>query len=342
MKKSHSHKLTCIGGFVRKHMYSCVSRCTTRTCVLLFLFSFVVVVVIVIALFFSPSTKDTTYPQIFIAYKGETIRSVANRLYDEGHINSPTLFLIANRLIGDKILYGSYNFTKPTSVFRRAYDLYTGNKYARLTRVVVPEGVGGDGIADILEKKFDNFDTERFRTLAHKHHGYLYPDTYFFIPEDVTADKVIDVMLRTFEKRTEDIFTTYTGDLTKHQLVTLASIVELESGDFEERRIIASVLYNRLAEGIPLQVDVSFLFINGKSTFSLTREDLQIDDLSNTYKHAGIPPIPITNPSVDSLDAIINPATTDYFYFLADKYQKTHFSKTHEEHIAKKAKYIRN
>ena len=91
---------------------------------------------------------------------------------------------------------------------------------------------------------------------------------------------------------------------------------------------------------MPLQVDVSFLFIEGKNTFQLSRDDLNSNDPSNTYKYAGIPPIPITNPSRSSIEAVMNPTKTDALYFLADFYGNTYYSRTLGEHLHKKGKYI--
>lgn len=297
-------------------------------------------VVLVAGLFFTPVVTETRYPHAFIVERGETVRSVARRLHEGGHIHSPTLFLIANRLVGDKILYGSYSLLEPKSIFGLAYDFYAGHKNSKLIRIVIPEGTGGKEIAEIFTRRFDNFDSETFRQLALEHHGYLYPDTYFFVPEDITVEQVIATMLETFELRTKQVLSEYEGPLSLHELVTLASIVELEAADSEERKLIAGVLYNRLAEDIPLQVDVSFLFINGKNSFTLSREDLRVDDVSNTYRYAGIPPVPITNPGLDALTAVVHPTDSEFFYFLADKRRKTHFSETYQEHLIKKERYI--
>ena len=128
--------------------------------------------------------------------------------------------------------------------------------------------------------------------------------------------------------------------MSQDEIVTLASIVELEASRFDDRRKIAQVLLNRLDIHMPLQVDVSFLFIDDKHTFQLSRDDLASNDPSNTYKYAGIPPIPITNPSRVSIEAVMYPEPTDALYFLADFHGNTYYSRTFEEHLLKKEKYI--
>lgn len=290
---------------------------------------------------FIPTMNSIIYPRSFIVSKGESIRSVATRLKEEKVINSISLFIISSYLLESKVLSGSYHFNQSKGVFLLTRDFASGNKNLKLTSVVIKEGSNMFEIAKAFKKKFPNFKEEEFLALAEESHGYLYPDTYFFAPdEEVEPERLISLMKETFGLRVNDLFVGYDGKYSMDEIITLASIVELEASKREDREKIASVLYNRLDADIPLQVDVSFLFINGKSTFQLSREDLKIDDPSNTYRYAGIPPIPIANPSRDSIEATLFPAETDYFYFLADKNRTTYFSKTFQEHLLKKTQFL--
>lgn len=291
-------------------------------------------------LFFTAPVEDVYYPQIFTVSKGETIRVIADDLQERGVINSPSLFVLSNYLIGEKILWGSYHFTKPRSVFFRAGELYAGDSGTALKKVVLPEGSNVYDIADVLAGVFEGFDKVAFQEHALRSHGYLYPDTYFLSELSIDPEFLTKIMTETFERRVGDLFESYDGPFSKQELVTLASIVELEASRRSDREKIASVLFNRLEAGIPLQVDVSFLFISSKHTFNLSQSDLQIDDPSNTYKYKGIPPIPITNPSRDAIEAVLQAPETEYIYFLADFYGTTHYSVTYEEHLRKKEKYI--
>ena len=291
-------------------------------------------------LFFTPPLDRSEYPQVFVVSKGESVRSIGRKLQHRGIINSSTLFVLSSYMVGGKILWGSYHFTEPRSTFLRAYDLYNGDRGRLLRKVVVPEKSNVYDIADIFEEEFEGFVRSDFLDVALEQHGYLYPDTYLFAYDYDSPVHLIDVMTETFRRRTEDLFAAYEGEFSRDEIVTLASIVELEASDYTDRRKIAGVLFNRLRINMPLQVDVSFLFIDDKHTFNLSRKDLAINDPSNTYKYAGIPPIPIANPSRESVEAVMNPIASNDLYFLADFYGNTHYSETYQEHLRKKRQYI--
>ena len=287
-----------------------------------------------------PPFEDIYYPRVFIVGKGDSISTIAEKMREERVIASPFLFTLSNYFFGGKIVWGSYHFHSPSGAFFRARDLYIGQKNAPLKRIVIHEGSNLYHIADSFEKYFNNFDKDTFLEKALEHHGYLYPDTYLFTEDSVDPDYLIEILTATFRRRTNDLFENYNGNLSRDEIITLASIVELEASRQDDRRKIAGVLFNRLEQNIPLQVDVSFLFISGKHTFTLSRKDLATDDPSNTYKYEGIPPIPISNPSRESIEAVMNPDESDNIYFLADRYGNTYYSETYQEHLIKKAKYV--
>ena len=301
---------------------------------------FLFLMVCFIVFFFMPPLGAIHYPQVFIVSRGETVRAIGEDLRRRNVINSPSLFILSNYVFGGKIVWGSYHFSEPHGVFFHARDLYFGDRNMPLRKVRIPERSDAYRMADIFEKEFTSFDREEFLEAALDTHGYLYPDTYLFAYDYVSANHLIEIMTETFNQRTDDLFASYTGDFTRDEIVTLASVVELEASRFVDRRKIAGVLFNRLAIHMPLQVDVSFLFIDDKHTFQISREDLESDDPSNTYKYAGIPPIPITNPSRASIEAVMDPIDSDALYFLADFYGNTYYSATYAEHLRKKEKYI--
>ena len=291
-------------------------------------------------LFLLPPLGKEQYPQVFIASEGKTIRAIADDLHRQGVIISPSLFILSNYLFGGNILWGSYHFNRPQGLIFHAHDLYLGKRNMPIRSVRIPERSDAYKMADIFEKEFSDFDRDAFLEAALTHHGYLYPDTYLFAHSYGSVNHLVEVMTETFRQRTGDLFVSYAGDLTMDEIVTLASIVELEASRFEDRRKIAQVLLNRLEINMPLQVDVSFLFIDDKHTFQISRDDLASDDPSNTYRYAGLPPIPITNPGRASIEAVMNPAETDALYFLADFYGNAYYSRTFQEHLVKKEKYI--
>jgi UPF0755 protein len=120
----------------------------------------------------------------------------------------------------------------------------------------------------------------------------------------------------------------------------MASLVEEEARTLETRRTIAGILWKRLKLGMPLQVDAVFPYIIGKNTYELSIGDLALDSPYNTYKYAGLPPAPITNPGLDAMLAAVTPTDSPYLYYLSDRNGKMHYARTHDGHLANKAAYL--
>ena len=175
--------------------------------------------------------------------------------------------------------------------------------------------------------------------------GYLYPNTYTF-RKDVTVKEIFNVMLEQMDKNLSQYKDSIkTSGYTSHQIITLASIVELEGLNSTDRSGIAGVFYNRLKNNWNLGSDVTTYYGAG---VELSERDLTIDELNdpNPYNTrissmAGKLPIgPICNPSIDSIDAVLHPTETDNYYFVADKNGKTYFTKTEKEHVKKRNELI--
>ena len=133
-------------------------------------------------------------------------------------------------------------------------------------------------------------------------------------------------------------------DASGHSLsdiVIMASLVEKEARTSANRRIVAGILWNRLEKNMPLQVDAVFGYINNRDTYSPSLTDLKIDSPYNTYVYKGLPPGPINNPGLDSLDAAVNPTKTDYFYYLTGSDNQMHYATTYAEHQANQKKYLK-
>lgn len=196
--------------------------------------------------------------------------------------------------------------------------------------------------------------------------GYLFPDTYRFAKTS-TQDMIIKKMLKNFSDRVETLQAEPASNgryiikgfenldiggqkgLSFHQIITLASIIEKESGAAEpkdgqpsERRIIAGVFYNRLLIDQALESDATVNYVSGKDNPTPTNQELQISSPYNTYRNAGLPPGPICNPSLSSIEAALNPAPSDYYYFLHKQPSgEAVFSKTFEEHVKNKFLYLK-
>ncbi|MEK7085005.1 MAG: endolytic transglycosylase MltG, partial [Patescibacteria group bacterium] len=171
--------------------------------------------------------------------------------------------------------------------------------------------------------------------------GYLFPDTYFFLKSDTPEDVVIK-MLSNLERRItpelrEEI--ARQGKST-HDALTVASLLEEEAREDEDRRIIAGILWKRIEKGMPLQVDAALTYVTGKASLSLSNGDLRQDSPYNTYKQKGLPLGPISNPGLAAIDAALHPAETEYLFYLSDRTGILYSAKTHEGHVANKRKYL--
>jgi len=211
--------------------------------------------------------------------------------------------------------------------------------------LTIPEGYRTLQIAKILSKQ-EGIDTAKFIESATGKEGTLFPDTYIF-PKSYDPSKIVKQMQDNFENRTKDL------DVDDDQLI-IASIVEREAIADDERPKIAAVYLNRMNKGMLLQADPtirygldSLEYIRTKSVDFEFWKPITKDDISslstgfNTYKQKGLPPAPICNPGLKSIEATLKPAAdfSDYFYFFHDKDQKIHFSKTYQEHLESLSKY---
>jgi len=170
--------------------------------------------------------------------------------------------------------------------------------------------------------------------------GFLFPDTYS-INNYTTEETIIRRMLKTFDSRTADLRQQLQSeDRGLFEVVNLASIVEHEVSDSQQRRAVAGIFYNRLSADIGLQSDATVNFITGKSERRPTADDLEIDSPYNTYKYRGLPPGPISNPSLDSLEATVSYDHNDYLYFLHNQAGEIYYAKTFEEHQKNRELYL--
>lgn len=303
---------------------------------------FLTLVLSILFIFFHPSPLDSDYPKIFIVDKDTTIRQVADDLKNEGVIRSSDVFVLASYLLGNKVLAGTYYLYEPVGTFDRARQFVEGRINAPIQKLIIKEQTTIHDIADEVANKFPDIDREVFFNLAIEYPGKLYPDTYFFPRgQKITEKDIVEFMANNFYKHVDSLINNYNGSLTKNELITFASILELEATRYEDRRKIAGVLLNRIEQDIPLQVDVSFLYINRKGTYQLSKEDLKLDHPFNSYVNLGLPPMPISNPTFSSIEAAIDPDRThNYLYFLADRQGNTYYSETFEEHKQKKSIYV--
>lgn len=303
--------------------------------------SIVLILIIAGAVIISPP-KNFVPETLFTIEEGESFAQISNNLKSEGYIRSVwVLRAIVSGLLAESenIVAGDYIFDKKLSIFSIARRITSGDFHLDPIRITIPEGLNKFEVADLLADRLTGFDKETFVKIAPE--GWLFPDTYFFTPV-ATPEKVVTVMTNNFEKQITPLQEELTAfGRTNSEILTMASIVETEARQFETRRTIAGILWKRLELGMPLQVDVSFKYINGKTTQDLSLKDLEEDSPYNTYKYAGLPPTPIANPGLDSILATITPIDSDYLYFLSDRKGTMHYAATFDEHKANKVRYLR-
>ena len=162
--------------------------------------------------------------------------------------------------------------------------------------------------------------------------GYLYPETYYF-PWGYNAEEAIKDMVIMYHNMTDSIWSdTIVGGISRQEIIILASIIEAETNHGNERDLVSSVYHNRLRKGMRLQADPTVIYGLGGLDRPLYKKDLEKKTPYNTYILKGLPPTPINSPGLEAIKAALNPALSEYYYFVADNYGNHQFSSTNAEH----------
>ena len=321
------------------------------------LFKLVLILFLAVAIWFTWAALLPVHPRqtTFVLLRpGWTTRHIARELRQQGVIRSSTAFLFIDYIKGVRTLKaGEYKFEQPANAVDVWGRLTRGDVYART--VVVPEGYNMFDIAAAVEQaglgpasdfliaaRNDLFLLRDIDPTATSLEGYLFPDTYEFTRID-SAHDIAAAMVHRFRQRAESIG--LLGRPDTHRIVTMASIVEKETGDPNERPLVASVYYNRLNRNMALGADPSVIYaalLNGRYRDTIYASDLQYDSPYNTYKYPGLPPGPIANPGVASLQAAMHPAHSDFLYFVSDNNGHHRFARDLEEHAKNVAMYRRS
>ncbi|MHB8216114.1 MAG: endolytic transglycosylase MltG [Candidatus Sulfotelmatobacter sp.] len=294
-------------------------------------------------------------------HPGYSTRRIAYELKAAGVIRSEEAFILWRYIRRHRSLKaGEYLFDKPANTIDIQKRLRRGDVYFHT--VVVPEGftmfdiaraveTAGLGPAqDFLKVAQSNALIADLDPYAKSLEGYLFPDTYEF-SRMRSMEEIAAAMVHQFRQVATQIGMTSKSinngsgaDPNLHDVVIMASIVEKETAVAEERPLVASVYYNRLAKRIALDADPSIIYaelLAGKYTGALHHDDMRFDSPYNTYTHAGLPPGPIGNPGKSALEAAIHPVESDYYYFVADAAGHHRFARTIEEHNDNVAAYRR-
>ncbi len=300
------------------------------------------IVLISFYIFLKTPPSDFPLNSVITIEDGESLQQITNSLYENKVIKFPLIFRSAVIVLGGerKVIAGDYLLDKKEGPIDLAYRFIKGQFHLDILRITIPEGWNVYEIGEHLEKNLKSFDKNSFVELAKEWEGYLFPDTYF-IADTARPKTVINLMRANFEEQLKTIEAIATSTRSVDEIITMASILEGEANTTESRKIVAGILWKRITAGMPLQVDATFKYINGKGTFELTYDDLKIDNLYNTYKYKGLPPGPIGNPGLDAINAALHPKTTRYLYFMTGKDGKMYYGRTFEEHKRNKTLYLR-
>ncbi len=275
---------------------------------------------------------------------GTSSRQIAVQLKQEGIIRSQYVFLGLRVWKGGTLKAGEYRFDHPVRMVGVWDRIRRGDVYT--VAVTIPEGsnlfdiaarIEGAGLgskaAFVAAAKQDASLIADLDPTAPSLEGYLFPDTYRFA-RHTDPQEMMAAMVKRFRLAAQSIG--LSSDF--HQTVTLASLVEKETPIDAERPLVASVFVNRLDKNMPLMTDPSVIYaalLDGRYRGTIYQSDLEANSAYNTYRHAGLPPGPICNPGIKSLQAALHPAQTNYLYFVAasaDPSGQSRFSATIEEH----------
>ena len=270
--------------------------------------------------------------------KGASPHKIARILKNSDIISSQGifLFLIKIKNYSKKLQAGLYDFNKKDSFFTIINKLKNGD--SKNIKIIIPEGFNIKQIAKVLsENNICNENKFIESATSQNLEGYLFPNTYFLLPQ-MDEQEVIKIMNDEFNKfwtkEKEEILKQ--TKKSKKDIIILASIVEKEAVEDDERPIIAGIFINRLSKGMRLESCATILYTMGITKKRLTFEDLKFESPYNTYKYKGLPPGPICNPGAEAIDAVLNPVITENLYFVS-KGNGTHFfSSTFEQHVKNK------
>lgn len=289
-------------------------------------------------------TAPKYFPEQYITKieEGRTLSQISSQLLNEKIIKNSFFFKVIVKLSGKNtgVLSGSYYFFRASNVFAVSGRLIRGDHGVEPLKITISEGLENYKIAKFLEKEIPNFNLQKFLEKAKDKEGYLFPDTYLFLP-DTDEQSVIDKMNKNFNEKIKTI----SSDIKKsnrslNEIIIMASILEKEAQKTDDRKKIAGILWKRLDAGMALQVDSTLTYVVGRSTYNLTKDDLSFNSPYNTYKYKGLPEGPIANPGLDAILSAIYYDKNPYWFYLADKNGNTYYSKTFNEHIKNKRKYI--
>jgi peptidoglycan lytic transglycosylase G len=304
---------------------------------------------------FHPYKNYPADEKIILIPRGTSSLEVARRLEAEGIVMHRTLFLTYLKILkrSGHLQAGEYQFQGTLTIPQVADKIIRG--LVHYHEVTIPEGFSFFEISELLEQKGFAIREEFLSAVRRVDlvgdltqsptslEGFLFPDTYR-LTRGETASEVVQSMIERFKQ----VYQNQLKIEIQHQpmslkdVITLASLIEKETGADDERALVSAVFHNRLKRGMPLQCDPTVIYaakLRGAFKGEIYRSDLSLDSAYNTYRYPGLPPGPIANPGLQSIEAALKPAAVDYLYFVSDNNGRHVFSTTLDQHNRAVASY---
>lgn len=317
------------------------------------LFAAFITYLILRSLFLVPADSSRTEAISVEVGPGMSFGDIANTLKEKGLVKRAWTLRLMSRLrkADTKINSGEYSLSPSMTQKEILTKLISGDVIKRT--ILIKEGMNIWEIAKAInesglltEEEFKKalVDPELLRKWGvpgKSFEGYLFPNTYYF-SRPISPEEVIGTFIKEGEKNWDDSFTSKADEyrFSRHDILTLASIIEKESGNKDEQPLISSVFHNRLKEGMKLQSDPTVIYGIANFNGNLTRQDLETPTAYNTYTNFGLPPGPIGNPGLSAIKAALNPAYSNFLFFVADGRGGHKFSTTLRDHNTAVAQYL--
>ncbi len=315
-----------------------------------------------------PIDKDSTEEVEFFIKKGEGAKEISLKLKEQGLIrwSSPFRLYVLLKGISGELKAGRYLLLKSKNIPKIADKFFRGDVIKE--KITIIEGWNLRNIGFYFENKgmfmaeefFEkagfpavdyyqasdlprpsSFNLGFWKTDRVGFEGFLFPDTYEIYP-DASLKEIIEKMIDNFN---EKLSLELREEIERQQktifdIVTMASLIEKEVRTLEDKKIVSGILWKRMENDVPLQVDATISYVTGKKSVKVSREETKIDSPFNTYKYRSLPLGPICNPGLESVKAALYPEESEFWYYLSTPEGETIFSKSLLEHNRAKAKYL--
>lgn len=296
----------------------------------------------------SPLNPDSVETVRFVIPKGQAVSTIGERLESEGLIKSSLAFRLVVEMydLGTDIQAGSFDLSPAATTQEIATALTQGTEDVWITLL---EGWRREEIAESLAAEdLDFFDQDEFLELSKGSEGMLFPDTYL-IPREMTTENIYSLLKNTFDRKvtqglSEEIAE---SEYSFEEILVMASLVEREARNYDQMRVVAGILWNRIELGMALQVDATLQYASGYNVFEQswwvppTPAQKEINSPFNTYQNPGLPPQPIANPSLNAIKATLNPEQTNDLFYIHALDGSMYTASTLEQHNANINRYLR-